>query len=218
MVVRPTKMTHSLKGIKKGRRFGGLERTEVILLAISQNPSLNHNSLKKLICVELDAMAIVTFERYLHRLIDQETISVKKSRNKKLYSITEPIPYHSKTFLKSFDNQLRVTKDKLEEIKKEFSTYPKIKQNTIMMNVLKTIRNLSPIIIIISASTTKYEFLKRKSKYDSLIREFSGLLKLMEDQNLTFLFVIFDMEKKLAENELDKYLSLDYNKFIKRKT
>jgi len=218
MVVRPTKMTHSLKGIEKGRRFGELERNEVILRAISQNPGLNHNSLKKLICVELDAMAIVTFERYLHRLIEQETISVKKSRNKKLYSIKEPIPYHSKTFLKSFDYQLRVTKDKLEEIKKEFSTYPKIKQNTIMMNVLKTIRNLSPIIIIISASTNKYEFSKRKSKYDSLIREFSGLLKLMEDQNLTLLFVFFDMEKKLAENELDKYLSLDYNKFIKRKT
>ena len=71
MVVRPTKMTHSLKGIEKGRRIEGLERNEVILRAISQNPGINHNSLKKLICVELDAMAIVTFERYLHRLIEQ---------------------------------------------------------------------------------------------------------------------------------------------------
>jgi len=211
-------MTHSLKGIEKGRRFGELERNEVILRVISQNQGINHNSLKKLICVELDAMAIVTFERYLHRLIEQKTISVKKSHNKKLYSITEPIPYHSKTFLESFDYQLRVTKDKLEEIKKEFSTYPKIKQNTIMMNVLKTIQNLYPIVIIISASTNKYEFSKRKSKYDSLNRECSGLLKLMGDQNLTLLFVFFNMEKRLAENELDKYLSLDYNKFIKRKT
>ena len=182
------------------------EREQIIYLVIRQNPRLNQNKLKKIVCEKLHKMAGTTFERNLKSLLDNKMITFEKYKNQKLFSVTKPIPSHEKPMLEAFDIRLDRTKKQIENIENKFSEYSKIRKNTTVLHLLKNLQNLNVMLTAISSLFEKNVVLQRKKHYEVLIRRSQTLMKTMHREGLSLLFSWFNTQSMLSEQELQKYI------------
>lgn len=151
-------------------------------------------------------MAKTTFEKNLKELLDQNLIFFEKHKNMKLYHVSEIIPSHEKQLLDSLDAYIDKTRKQLETSTTNFSKYSKIRKNSIIMPLFRSILHLEILIRIVRTLFGNNTAMIRKKQYDKLIAKAENLLGRIDRGGLSLAFTFFWLQGGLLQNELQKYL------------
>ncbi len=88
------------------------QRRILVFEQIRKNPKITHNVLCRLVCDDLKKMALKTYNKIIHQLLDEEIVIQTKWKNRFQYEINTDV----KRNVKSFEKQ--ITEEIIPEIKK----------------------------------------------------------------------------------------------------
>jgi hypothetical protein len=204
---------YNIKGISKGRRNNDIERRDLIFEIIRKNPSIWHTHILKII-ENYDGMALKTAEKLLNMMDGEGLIKSTKigtSPNAiRSYDISQSDSAIKLDLEYNFGIRISNANELFLRILKNYSKYPKIKQNTVILNWVKFLHHLQSCITIGQVERSGNQFSKQKKDISRLINETVIFIHKNLDYNTKrFVFSLLYHEAQLSNFELKKYLEMN---------
>lgn len=114
------KSTYQLKGISINQADNLQGRSQIILNVVKQNPKINQNQLRNLVCNELGAMAGKTFDALIVELRNTGVLSYERIKNRIHYSVSKNTSQKDLTFLNLLPSEMLRVKKIMKEFKSIF--------------------------------------------------------------------------------------------------
>lgn len=217
-------MTYDLSGMLEGHRTNDFGRHELIFRIIEKNPRISQNHLKNIVCNQLKGMAKATFERQLKRMIEEGHIVFEEKGNKKLYYLSVahekvgnkrfyavPVDFKGDNVIKTqIDLLLADINGSLIKTQKDFAKFPRIKQNTVALQLLKVLNDIQTCITMVNAATDHPEFRKEMLRIEKMIQQaHSFICKELNFTSWQFLYGFLQNQCLISNDQLKKYLEND---------
>jgi hypothetical protein len=213
-------MTYNIGHIPKGLRDSPDARREVILAVIQLNPRISQNHLLEIVAVHLEAMAKLTFERHIHALAREKLVYVIEHERKKLYSTFQ---VNDSYLMSDILNRLLLeVEGHLPELKKHFSRYSRIKQNTVVIHMLKALRDIDACLMLCERSKMILDVEEQKARRDELYEQAFGLAAALPKKSLTpdsqwqFLFTALHNDAFVSTRTLTNFIDKPDSEYVRR--
>lgn len=193
---------------KVGLAAENFRREITILNIVNSNPNISKRALMRLVggLEPKYRMSPELVRAALDRLLNRKILHAEKRANRIVYTVRDP---NTRVLQRILDKELDEMEMVGRAIKRDISTFPKIKKNTVLIHYIQALTSLQGCIICLKHSSDYFETTKEQERIDSLHKLAYSLLNKLGQAVCSLALSVLDNDFVARMRQAENYFTSD---------